>query len=51
MNYLFTNAPWIIPGTKTSEFRSHDLETRAAELQHKEAAASHTEQVEVEPKA
>jgi hypothetical protein len=47
MNYLFTNAPWIVPGLKMSEYRSHDLEQRAAELQQKEAAASHTEQAEV----
>ena len=47
MNYLFTNAPLLIPGTKQSEFHSNDLEHRAAELAQKEAAASHTEQVEV----
>ncbi|KAN0099283.1 general substrate transporter [Hyaloscypha variabilis] len=40
MNYLFQHAPWIVPGTKKSEYISHDLETRAAELAGKEATVS-----------
>ncbi len=40
MNYLFQHAPWIVPGTKKSEYISHDLETRAAELAGKEATIS-----------
>ncbi|KAE9362881.1 general substrate transporter [Stipitochalara longipes BDJ] len=40
MNYLFTHSPWIIPGSKKTEYISHDLETRAAELSRKEATVS-----------
>jgi hypothetical protein len=41
MNYLFTHAPWIVPGSKKTEYISHDLETRAAEIQEKQAVVSH----------
>lgn len=43
MNYLFTHAPWIVPGSKRTEYISHDLENRVGELQHKDASVSHTE--------
>jgi hypothetical protein len=39
MNYLFTNAPWIIPGSDKSKYRANlgeDLERRAGELREKE---------------
>jgi hypothetical protein len=42
MNYLFTHSPWIIPGSKKTEYISHDLENRAAELSRKEATVSET---------
>jgi hypothetical protein len=43
MNYLFTHSPWIIPGSKKTEYISHDLENRAAELSRKEATVSEEE--------
>jgi hypothetical protein len=43
MNYLFTHAPWIVPGSKRTEYVSHDLENRVGELQQKEATVAHTE--------
>jgi hypothetical protein len=43
MNYLFTNAPWFVPGTKIEEYNTHDLEQRVAALEHKEATATHEE--------
>ena len=43
MNYLFTHAPWIVPGSKKTEYMSHDLEHRVKELTHKQASVSHTE--------
>jgi len=49
MNYLFTNAPWFVPGTKMEQYKTHDLEQRVAALEHKEAAATH-EEVMVSPK-
>lgn len=35
MNYLFTNAPWFVPGMKKHEFESHDLEQRVEEAREK----------------
>ncbi|TAQ87826.1 hypothetical protein B7494_g3861 [Chlorociboria aeruginascens] len=38
MNYLFTNAPWIVPGTDKAKYRANyadDLERRALELREK----------------
>ncbi len=43
MNYLFTHSPWIVPGSKPTEYIPHDLENRAAELQQKEAAVTNTD--------
>lgn len=40
MNYLFTNAPWIVPGSDRESYRANladDLERRAAEIQEKGA--------------
>ena len=45
MNYLFTNAPWIIPGSDKSKYTANlsvDLERRADELREK-AAVTNTE--------
>ncbi|KAL8400563.1 hypothetical protein RB594_000816 [Gaeumannomyces avenae] len=42
MNYLFTNAPWIIPGADRAKYSAglaEDLERRADELREKGAAA------------
>ena len=39
MNYLFTNAPWIVPGSDRSKYTANlaeDLERRAGELREKE---------------
>ena len=47
MNYLFTHAPWIVPGSKPTEYISHDLENRAAGLAQKESTVS---QIEVDHK-
>lgn len=38
MNYLFTNAPWFVPGTDKEAYQAHyqeDLERRARELEVK----------------
>lgn len=43
MNYLFTNAPLFVPPTDMKQFNLHDLEHRAAELEHKNAGVIHTE--------
>ncbi|CBF87810.1 hypothetical protein AN1276.2 [Aspergillus nidulans FGSC A4] len=44
MNYLFSNAPWIIPGTKKEDYVPHDLERRVVEQEEKQHAyASHEE--------
>jgi hypothetical protein len=43
MNYLFTHSPWVIPGSKKTEYISHDLETRAAELSRKGATVDDAE--------
>lgn len=43
MNYLFTNAPWIIPGADRAKYSAglaEDLERRADELLEKGAAAA-----------
>lgn len=44
MNYLFTNAPWIVPFTDKAAYRANyeaDLERRAQEYQEKNAAVGH----------
>ncbi|KAH8900753.1 general substrate transporter [Thozetella sp. PMI_491] len=46
MNYLFTNAPWIVPGSDKSTYTANlaaDLERRAAEAREKGAAEHHDE--------
>ncbi|KAL4893887.1 general substrate transporter [Aspergillus ambiguus] len=44
MNYLFSNAPWFVPGTKKENYLPHDLERRLEEQEEKrEAFAAHRE--------
>lgn len=47
MNYLFTNAPWIVPGSDPAGYNANlaqDLERRARELREKgDVAAEHQE--------
>ncbi|KAL2834554.1 general substrate transporter [Aspergillus pseudoustus] len=45
MNYLFSNSPWIVPGTKKEDYMVHDLERRVVEQEEKQHAyATHEEQ-------
>lgn len=49
MNYLFTNAPWIVPGTDKAAYTANynaDLERRAGEIQEKSNVAGHDEHVD-----
>lgn len=41
MNYLFSNVPWIIPGTRKEDYLPHDLERKIEEQQMKQAAFHH----------
>ncbi|KAK3946350.1 general substrate transporter [Diplogelasinospora grovesii] len=44
MNYLFTHAPWIVPGTDKSKYTADmagDMERRAGELREKTAVTQH----------
>lgn len=51
MNYLFSNAPWIVPGSDPAKYNANlalDLERRANELREKgEVAGGHEEQEHV----
>ncbi|KXT02498.1 hypothetical protein AC578_4166 [Pseudocercospora eumusae] len=47
MNYLFTNAPWFVPGMNMKDYENHDLQHRVEEVQRKGSTVS---QVEVEDK-
>lgn len=47
MNYLFTNAPWFVPGLNMKDYENYDLERRVEEVQRKGSVVS---QVEVEDK-
>lgn len=35
MNYLFSNAPWIVPGSDKSTYTSHDLEAKIEAIETK----------------
>lgn len=52
MNYLFTNAPWFVPGTNKEKYRAHyeaDLERRAVEYTDKhDAVGRHEDHVQQE---
>ncbi|KAL5341794.1 general substrate transporter [Aspergillus crustosus] len=44
MNYLFSNSPWLVPGTKKEDYIAHDLERRVVEQEEKQQAfATHEE--------
>lgn len=44
MNYLFSKAPWILPGSKKENYMTHDLERRLHEQEEKQHAyATHDE--------
>lgn len=44
MNYLFSNSPWIVVGTRKEDYVSHDLERRVEEQEEKRGAfATHAE--------
>lgn len=48
MNYLFTNAPWIVPGTDKAAYAANlnaDLERRAGEIRDKGLHEEHEEHV------
>ncbi|KAF2650830.1 general substrate transporter [Lophiostoma macrostomum CBS 122681] len=46
MNYLFTNAPWFVPGISRTDFRTHELEHRVEEIETKQGT-THTREVSV----
>jgi sugar porter (SP) family MFS transporter len=48
MNYLFTNAPWFVPGTSKNEYIMGDIERRLEEVERKRSVV-HTEVSETQP--
>ncbi|KAF7527954.1 hypothetical protein PCG10_001888 [Penicillium crustosum] len=38
MNQMFTNAPWIVPGTRREDYMTHDLERKVEEQEVKQNA-------------
>ncbi|KAJ5185687.1 Major facilitator superfamily domain general substrate transporter [Penicillium cf. griseofulvum] len=38
MNQMFTNAPWIVPGSRKEEYMTHDLERKVEEQEVKQNA-------------
>ncbi|CAI7610310.1 unnamed protein product [Penicillium glandicola] len=38
MNQMFTNAPWIVPGTRKETYTTHDLERKVEEQEVKQSA-------------
>ncbi|EME89014.1 uncharacterized protein MYCFIDRAFT_55519 [Pseudocercospora fijiensis CIRAD86] len=43
MTYLFTNAPWFVPGMNMKDYENHDLEHRIEEVQRKGSTVSQVE--------
>jgi hypothetical protein len=43
MKYLFTEAPWFVPGMKKIDFETHDLDHRVQEVEAKQGYSSHVE--------
>jgi MFS family permease len=41
MNYLFSNAPWFLPGTRKEEYLPHDLEQKVEAQEVKQTAFHH----------
>ncbi|KAF2196575.1 general substrate transporter [Delitschia confertaspora ATCC 74209] len=44
MNHLFTYAPLFVPGMKSTDFATHDLERRVEEVERKQAYSEHVEE-------
>jgi hypothetical protein len=49
MNYLFTNAPFFVPGMKIKDFETHDLERRVEEAERKQSVVAETEEHRKKP--
>jgi len=50
MNYLFTNAPFLVAGHDKGAYQANyaqDLERRAAEIEYKTGAKHHEEEIKV----
>ena len=45
MNYMFSHAPWIVPGTKTKDYIAHDLERKVEEQEGKQNTVHYEEQM------
>ena len=45
MNYLFTHAPWFVPGTSKNEYISGDIERKLEELRGEKQGVVHVEEV------
>jgi hypothetical protein len=43
MNYLFSNAPWIVPGSDKSTYISRDLESKIESIETKGLPEEHEE--------
>lgn len=43
MNYLFSHAPWIVPGSDKSTYISHDLEAKVEAIETKGLPLEHEE--------
>lgn len=43
MNYMFSHAPWIVPGTKTKDYIAHDLERKIEEQEVKQSTVHYEE--------
>ncbi|KAJ4336665.1 hypothetical protein N0V87_005227 [Didymella glomerata] len=50
MNYLFTNAPYFVPGMNKRDWQSTDIERRVAEVEAKQGSISHHEAAPYEQK-
>lgn len=46
MKFLFTEAPFFVPGMKMRDFETHDLEHRVHEVEAKQGSISHVNDVE-----
>ncbi|KAJ5131874.1 hypothetical protein N7448_006032 [Penicillium atrosanguineum] len=45
MNYMFSHAPWIVPGSKTKDYIAHDLERKVEEQEVKQSTVHYEEQI------
>jgi hypothetical protein len=43
MNYMFSNAPWIVPGSKKGDYLPHDLERKVEEQEVKQGEVYYEE--------